>query len=216
MDDEFFEPFEQHDAGCACGTEHARALQAPGVDQARVQGAVRELLFAIGENPDRPGLKDTPARVARYWAEFIDYAPGKMGTVFDEQAPESPVIVSGMRVWSMCEHHLMPFWCDVTIAYIPHRQVIGLSKLARIAHFHAHSLQLQERLVQGIAQTVAGIAKSNDVMVVASGMHLCMLARGIKTPGLMTSSASRGAFLADPNLRADVMAQHRSSLDGKQ
>lgn len=179
------------------------------VDQPRIEAAVRELLSAIGEDPDRAGIADTPARVARFWAEFIDYHPGKLTTSFDEAAPESPVIVSGMRVHSLCEHHLMPFWADVTIAYIPHGRVIGLSKLARIAHKHAHRLQLQERLVSGIAEEVATISRTGDVMVVASGEHSCMISRGIKTPGLMTSSKTGGAFLADAHLRADVLAQHR-------
>lgn len=180
-----------------------------GVDQERIEKAVRELLSAIGEDPDRPGLKETPARVARFWSEFIDYEPGTLTTTFDEAAPEAPVIVSGMRVHSLCEHHLMPFWCDVTIAYIPHGRVIGLSKMARIAHMHAHALQLQERLVLGIAETMTYAANSRDVMVVASGEHSCMVSRGIKTPGLMTSQECRGAFLADANLRNEVLAQHR-------
>lgn len=184
-------------------------MPAPRVDQARVQAATRELLLAIGEDPDRPGLRDTPARVARAWAEFVDYHPGTLTTTFDEQAPEAPVIVSGMRVNSFCEHHLMPFWADITVAYIPHGRVIGLSKLARIAHMHAHALQLQERLVRQIAETLTTAAGTQDVMVVASGEHSCMCSRGIKTPGLMTSQDTRGAFLADAHLRADVMAQHR-------
>lgn len=187
------------------------SLQRHAVDQDRVADAVRELLRAIGEDPEREGLKDTPARVARYWAEFIDYHPGTINTSFDEEAPEAPVVVSGMRVHTLCEHHLLPFWCDVTVAYIPHGKVIGLSKLARIAHMHAHRLQLQERLVLQTAETVATIAGTRDVMVVASGEHSCMSSRGIKTAGLMTSQEARGAFLADPNLRAEVHAQHRGA-----
>jgi GTP cyclohydrolase IA len=185
-----------------------------GVDQDRVADAIRELLIAIGEDPNRPGIKETPARVARYWAEFIDYNPGSMQTTFDDTKSESPVTVSGMRVWSLCEHHLMPFWADITVSYIPHGRVIGLSKLARIAHFHAHSLQLQERLVAGIAETVQSLTGSRDVMVLASGEHSCMIARGIKTPGLMTSADIRGAYLADAHLRADVSAQHRGGGRG--
>lgn len=179
------------------------------VDKPRIAAAVRELLLAIGENPDRAGLQDTPDRVARYWSEFIDYAPGTIATLFDEKAPEAPVVVSGMRVHSLCEHHLMPFWCDMTVAYIPHGKVIGLSKMARIVHMHAHALQLQERLVEQSAETIASIAGTSDVMVVASGVHSCMVSRGIRTPGLMTSQKARGAFLADPNLRQEVMTQHR-------
>jgi len=194
--------------------------KAPGVvieltvDQQRIEDAITELLHAIGEDPSRPGLLDTPARVARFWAEFVDYDPGTLTTTFEEDAPNGPVTVSGMRVHSLCEHHLMPFWADVTIAYIPHGQVIGLSKLARIAHKHAHRLQLQERLVHGIGGELVDIAKTHDVMVLATGEHSCMVSRGIKTPGLMTSQDCRGAFLADPHLRAQVLAQHQQSIEG--
>lgn len=183
------------------------------VDQARIEKAVREILIAIGEDPNRAGIRETPHRVAKAWAEFIDFDAGKIHTVFEEgAAPETPVVVSGMRVWSICEHHLMPFWCDVTAAYIPHGKVIGLSKLARIAHMCAHRLQLQERLVTQMSETVQDISNTRDVMIVASGEHLCMCARGVRTPGLMTSQSANGAFLADANLRADVMAQHRAAL----
>lgn len=181
------------------------------VDRSRIETAVREILYAIGENPDRAGLADTPARVARFWAEFIDYDPGTIATTFDDGVCEAPVVVAGMRVHTLCEHHLLPFWCDVTIAYIPHGKVIGLSKLARIAHMHAHRLQVQERLVQQAAETVQEVAGTRDVMVVASGEHSCMATRGIKTCGLMTSSDARGAFLADPALRAEVLHQHRAA-----
>lgn len=180
-----------------------------GVDRKRIERAVREILVAIGEDPNRPGLRGTPDRVARYWAEFVDYDPGTLTTTFDETAPEAPVIVSGMRIHSLCEHHLLPFWCDVTIAYIPHGKVVGLSKLGRIAHLHAHRLQLQERLVLGIAETTTDIAGTSDVMVVASGEHSCMSSRGVRTPAIMTSQEARGAFLADPNLRRQVLDQHR-------
>lgn len=188
---------------------------AKSVDQQRIRDAVVELLIAIGEDPNRPGLKETPARVARYWSEFIDYDPGTLTTTFEEgQAAEQPVIVSGMKVHSLCEHHLLPFSCDVTIAYIPHGSVVGLSKLARVAHLYGHRLQLQERMVNQIAEHVAELAGTSDIAVVASGFHSCMCSRGIKTPGLMTSRSLGGAFHADPNLRAEVMAQHQSSLKG--
>jgi GTP cyclohydrolase I len=150
--------------------------------------------------------------VARLWAEFVDHDPGKITTLFQEDAPEAPVIVSGTRVHNLCEPYLMPFWADVTIAYIPRGKVIGLSKLARITHQHAHRLQLQERLVLQIIKTVRAIAGTADVMVVTSGEHSCIVARGIKTAGLMTSMDSRGAFLAEPHLRAEMFVQHRRGL----
>lgn len=196
----------------ANGRGPMRPYARTGVDRLRIEAAVRELLLAIGENPDRPGLVDTPARVARYWAEFMDYDPGRIHTTFDESACEAPVVVAGMRVHTLCEHHLLPFWCDMTIAYIPHGKVIGLSKLARIAHMHAHRLQLQERLVVQTAETVQQVAATRDVMVLGSGEHSCMATRGIKTNGLMTSQDASGAFLADPHLRSEVYAQHRAAL----
>jgi GTP cyclohydrolase I len=104
------------------------------------------------------------------------------------------VCVSGMRVWSYCEHHLLPFYCDVAIGYITADKVLGLSKFARIAHQFAHQLQLQERLGLQIADEVGRITGSEDVAVVLKGHHLCMESRGIQTPGTMTSSVMRGAF----------------------
>jgi GTP cyclohydrolase I len=106
------------------------------------------------------------------------------------------VCVSGMRVSSLCEHHLLPFWCDVSIGYIPDRKVLDLSKFARIAQQFAHRLQLQERLGQQIADEISRITGTENVAVVLKGEHLCMTARGIRTPGLMTSSIMRGVFRA--------------------
>lgn len=164
------------------------------VDKAKVMQACRSLLEAIGEDPDREGLRDTPRRYADLWAEFIDYEPGTTSTAFASDNMDQMVIVSGMRVWSMCEHHLLPFWCDVAVGYIANGRVLGLSKFGRIAHEIAHKLQLQERLCEEIADRVAYVIGTEDVAVIASGEHLCMSCRGIKTPALMTSSAMRGAF----------------------
>lgn len=177
------------------------------VNVAAAEKAVRDLLVAIGEDPGRPGLVDTPKRVAKWWREFIDYNPGELGTCF-EDATAGFVMVSGMRVWSLCEHHLLPFWCDVTVAYMPGNKVLGLSKFARIAHKHAHRPQLQERLVDAIASEVAEKTSSAGVMVVGHGEHLCMTARGIRTPSIMTSVAHRGTL--DPVLQREVLAQARS------
>lgn len=109
-----------------------------------------------------------------------------------------------MRVWSLCEHHLLPFWCDVSIGYIARKRIVGLSKFARIAHDAAHRLQVQERLVEQIANRVASVSGSPDVAVLARGEHLCMSMRGVRTKGLATSSALRGAFKR-PALRAEFL-----------
>ena len=165
------------------------------VDHAKVKELVRELLVALGENPDREGLIETPRRIADFWQAFIDYDPGKLETVFDSVRHNQMVAVTGMRVWSMCEHHMLPFWCDVSVAYIADDKVLGLSKFARIAHKHAHALSLQEKLVADISDELKTILGTKNVAVMAKGEHLCMTMRGIKTPHRMISSALDGQFL---------------------
>jgi GTP cyclohydrolase IA len=173
------------------------------VDQLAVAAAVRSLLLAIGEDPDREGLAETPARVARFWKEFIDYKPGRVDTAFSNVATDQMVVVSGIRVWSLCEHHLMPFWCDVSIGVLTGHKVLGLSKYARIAHLCAHRLQIQERLVEDIACLLRGMAETQHVAVLAQGEHLCMTARGVRTPARMVSSSLHGTFRAESASRAE-------------
>lgn len=175
------------------------------VDQTKVRRATRLLLEAIGEDPEREGLKDTPNRIGRFWAEFIDYDPGKTETQFESITVDQLVVVSGMRVYSLCEHHLLPFYCDVTIGYLTGDTVLGLSKFARIAHQFAHRLQLQERLVHQIADEVTRITGSEHVAVVATGVHMCMVMRGIKTDGVMTSSEMRGSFRENQQSRLEFL-----------
>lgn len=165
------------------------------VDHDRVKHLVRELLIAVGENPDREGLAETPRRIADFWREFIEYDPGKLETTFDSVRHNQMVAVTGMRVWSMCEHHMLPFWCDVSVAYIADDKVLGLSKFARIAHKNAHALSLQEKLVADISDDLQTILGTKNVAVVAKGEHLCMTMRGIRTPHRMISSALNGQFL---------------------
>ena len=164
------------------------------IDHAKVKSLVTELLAALGEDPNREGLKETPRRIANFWREFIEYDPGKLDTTFSAVKHNQMVCVTGMRVWSMCEHHMLPFWCDVSIAYIADEKVLGLSKFARIAHKHAHKLTLQEQLVSDISEDVREILGTEDVAVLAKGEHLCMTMRGIQTPHRMISSALDGKF----------------------
>ncbi len=168
--------------------------QTKQVDYDRLLELGRELLVAIGEDPDREGLQETPRRWADWWREFIEYDAGKIDTTFEAVSANQMVCVSGMRVFSLCEHHLLPMWCDVSIGYITGDRVLGLSKFARIAHKFAHQLQLQERLGAQIADEVSAITGSSDVAVVIRGEHLCMSSRGIRTPGIMTTSVMRGVF----------------------
>lgn len=163
------------------------------------------LLLALGEDPNRPGLRDTPRRFARAWKEFIEFDAGNTATAFDHIVGDQMVVVSGMRVHSFCEHHLLPFWCDLAIGYIANHKVLGLSKFARIAHRHAHKLQVQERLVEEIGQDVAVATGSKDVAVFARGEHSCMVTRGIKTAGLMSSSFLTGRFKHDAKAREEFM-----------
>ena len=166
----------------------------------------KELLYAIGEDPNREGLRETPRRFANWWHEFISYDAGKIDTVFESVTTDQMVVVSGMRVWSLCEHHLLPFWCDVSIGYIARDRVLGLSKFGRLTHLAAHRLQIQERLVHQIADAVEQLTGSPDVAVLATGEHLCMSMRGVKTPALMRSSAMRGVFLSKPEARSEFMS----------
>ena len=164
------------------------------IDYDRVKGLVTELLEAIGEDPTREGLRETPRRIANFWKDFIEYEPGKVNTTFSAVEQNQMVCVTGMRVWSMCEHHMLPFWCNVAIAYIADEKVLGLSKFARIAHKHAHKLTLQEQLVSDISTELKAILGTENIAVIAKGEHLCMTMRGIRTPHRMISSALSGQF----------------------
>jgi GTP cyclohydrolase I len=166
----------------------------------------RNLLLELGEDPDREGLRDTPRRWAAWWREFTSYDPGQLATHFSSVDVDQMVLVSGMRLWSLCEHHLLPFSATVAIGYIADQRVLGLSKFGRIAQKHAHRLQVQERLVADIADEVERLTASHDVAVVARGEHLCMTMRGVSTPALMTTSVMRGAFRTDASARAEVLA----------
>jgi len=169
----------------------------------KLEAICHDLLEAIGEDPEREGLIDTPRRFAGFWTEFMQYKPGKTDTVFESLTVDQMVVLRDIRVWSLCEHHLLPFYCDITIGYIASEHVIGISKLARIAKKHARKLQLQERLCNQIAEEVVSIVKSEDVAVIAKGTHLCMAMRGIESAAEMISSDVRGKFLDLPTSRAE-------------
>ncbi|WKU05645.1 GTP cyclohydrolase I [Micromonospora sp. HUAS LYJ1] len=166
----------------------------------------RQLLIEIGEDPDRDGLKETPARFARWWREFSSYQAGDVGTRFPLRTDGQIIMVSDIKVWSLCEHHLLPFSCSLTIAYRPDGDVLGLSKFARIAHRHAHRLQVQERLVQDIATEITAITGSVDIAVIGHGEHLCMSMRGVRTTAQMTTSVFRGIFQEHGPARQELVA----------
>ncbi len=165
--------------------------------------AARLILAAVDQDPNRPGIADTPRRFADAWLEFADYDPGRISTAFEHTQSDQMIVVQDMRVWTYCEHHLLPFWCDVSIAYIPSGQVLGLSKFARIAKKHAHRLQLQERLIADIAAEVQQLTGTDNVAVIGKGEHLCMTMRGVQTEAQMHSSVMLGTFLNDASCRAE-------------
>jgi len=185
----------------------------PGsVDVARAEAAVRELLLAVGEDPDREGLQATPGRVARAYAEtfaglFID--PDEvLQTTFDENHDEL-VLVKDIALYSTCEHHLVPFHGSAAVGYIPgdDGRITGLSKLARLVDLYARRPQVQERLTSQIADAVMRRLEPRGVIVVVEAEHLCMAMRGVRKPGAMTmTSAVRGIFKADPRTRAEALS----------
>jgi GTP cyclohydrolase I len=191
--------------------DDVRALPAR-VDQARAAAAVRELLIAVGEDPDRPGLQDTPARVARAYAEtFAGLGQDPydvLSTTFDEDHDEL-VLVKDIPMYSTCEHHLVPFHGVAHIGYIPGEdgRVTGLSKLARLVEVYARRPQVQERMTSQIADALADVLKPRGVLVVIEAEHLCMAMRGIRKPGAITvTSAVRGIFRDNPATRAEAMS----------
>jgi GTP cyclohydrolase I len=169
------------------------------IDTAKIEAAVRMLLEGIGEDPEREGLKDTPARVARMFKEIcggLESDPTRhLETFFTEQHDEM-VLVKNIPIYSICEHHLVPFFGQAHIAYIPHEgKLLGLSKMARIADEYAKRPQLQERLTSQIANSIMEKAKPRGVLVVIEAEHMCMTMRGVRKAGSKTiTSAVRGLF----------------------
>lgn len=175
------------------------------VDHALLMEAAMNILIAIGEDPARPGLERTPTRFANFWKEFIEYNPGNHETVFESVRTDQLVLAKGLRVWSLCEHHLLPFYADIAIGYLASDRILGLSKFGRIAQLFAHRLQIQEQLVDQIAAEVSRLIQTANVAVLATGEHLCMTMRGIQMPCKFTSSAMLGEFRNSPTLRAEFL-----------
>jgi GTP cyclohydrolase I len=188
------------------------ARAAAPVDQARAEAAVRELLIAVGEDPDRPGLQDTPARVARAYAETfggLQEDPLEvLATTFEEDHDEL-VLLRDIPMYSTCEHHLVPFHGSAHVGYIPGEdgRVTGLSKLARLVDLYARRPQVQERMTRQIADAMMEGLKPRGVLVVVEAEHLCMAMRGIRKPGSRTvTSAVRGIFRENAATRAEAMS----------
>jgi GTP cyclohydrolase I len=172
--------------------------------------AVRKTLESIGENPDRDGLRDTPARVARMYDELtagyhVDPAKLINGALFEVEYSEM-VIVKDIDFYSLCEHHLLPFYGKAHIAYLPKKKVLGLSKIPRIVEMFARRLQVQERMTQQIADFLEEVVKPLGVAVVVEGVHMCSMMRGVKKANAtMITSALSGAFKNNPKTRSEFM-----------
>ena len=180
------------------------------VDKKKIREAVRLLLEGIGEDPDRDGLKETPDRVARMYEEIFgqgDEEPrASLSKQFDEQHHEV-VLVRDIPFFSMCEHHLMPFFGKAHVAYIPNGHIVGISKLARVVEAFARRPQVQERMTSQIADIINEELKPDGVAVVCEAVHTCMTMRGVKKPGAsVITSAVRGAFQKNISSRTEVMA----------
>ncbi|HIJ71193.1 MAG TPA: GTP cyclohydrolase I FolE [Planctomycetes bacterium] len=179
------------------------------VDLSRIESAVREILFAVGEDMQREGLRGTPARVANMYAELLggmrQDPKEHLKTVFRENYDEI-VLLRDIPFYSICEHHIMPFIGRCHVAYLPDGQVLGVSKLARVVDCFARRLQVQERLTVQIADFLMDNLKPKGAAVVVEASHSCMTIRGVKKPGsVMVTSALRGIFIRDPRSRNEVL-----------
>jgi GTP cyclohydrolase I len=179
------------------------------IDTDAIAKAVRQILLAVGEDPDRQGLKDTPDRVARMYAELFDGigrdASGYLKVHFDEQYDEM-VILRDIPFHSVCEHHLLPFIGKAHVAYLPDGKVVGISKLARTVDTFAHRPQVQERLTCQIADALMDQLGARGVGVILEATHTCMTIRGVKKPGAeMVTSVMRGLFKSNLATRTEAM-----------
>ena len=180
------------------------------VDQARIRAAVREILLAIGEDPDREGLRETPDRVARMYAELFAGLHKDARAVLQKtftQKYDEMVLVKDIGFESMCEHHLLPFLGKAHVAYLPAGKIVGLSKVARAVELLSRRPQVQERMTEELADLLMHELDARGVGVILEATHTCMTLRGVRKPNsICTTSAMRGAFRANQSTRAELMA----------
>jgi len=180
-------------------------------DEKRAENAVRELLIAVGEDPDREGLKETPARVARAYRELLagqTQEPEDVLTTTFDIGHDEMVLVKDIEIVSLCEHHMLPFHGVAHVGYIPAEsgKITGLSKLARLVEVFARRLQVQERLTTQIADSLMRILEARGVIVVVEAEHMCMSVRGIRKPGAKTTTSAVRGQLRDATTRAEAMS----------
>jgi GTP cyclohydrolase I len=180
------------------------------VDLPRLERAVREILTAVGEDPDREGLRETPARVARMYAEVfagLREDPSSLLRKTFTQKYDEMVLVKDITFESMCEHHLLPFIGKAHVAYLPDGKIVGLSKLARVVEVVSRRPQVQERITEVVADLIERELQPKGVAVVMEAEHFCMCMRGVRKPGSLTvTSAMRGSFKTNPSTRMELMA----------
>ncbi|GAA2458610.1 GTP cyclohydrolase I FolE [Streptomyces sp. NPDC051041] len=180
-------------------------------DEKRAENAVRELLIAVGEDPDREGLRETPARVARAYRELLaglGQTPEEVLTTTFDLGHDEMVLVKDIEIVSLCEHHMLPFHGVAHVGYIPAEtgKITGLSKLARLVEVFARRLQVQERLTTQIADSLMRILEARGVIVVIEAEHMCMSVRGIRKPGAKTTTSAVRGQLRDATTRAEAMS----------
>lgn len=190
------------------------------IDTAAIEKAIKDILIALGDNPDREGLKETPKRVAKMYAEVFegmtytnDEIAEKFNKCFEDGATGDLVTIADIPIFSYCEHHMaLMYNMKVHVGYLPNGKVIGLSKVARIADMVGKRLQLQERIGADIADILQSVLDTEDIIVVIEGEHSCMTARGIKKPGTKTRTATlRGVFKTDTDLRNEFYSLVRNN-----
>jgi GTP cyclohydrolase I len=182
----------------------------PRIDEASLADLVKEIIQRMGEDPDREGLARTPERVAeslRFLTQGYEMSPAQVvGKALFEEHHHNMVIVKDIEMYSLCEHHLLPFFGKVHVAYIPDRHIVGLSKLARLVEIFARRLQVQERMTEEIAHSLWEVAEPQGVGVVVEAYHLCMMMRGVqKQNSYSVTSAVRGSFLNDARTRDEFL-----------
>jgi len=186
-----------------------KSNQGNGIDEPRIERAMREILIAIGEDPDREGLRETPARVARMYTEMfsgLHEDPRRHLKRFFNEKCDEVVLVRDISFNSMCEHHMLPFTGKVHVGYLPGRRVVGLSKLARVVETVARRPQVQERMTEEIADLLVEELQAKGVAVVIEAIHTCMTIRGVRKPGsVCVTSAMKGSFRTRSSTRAELM-----------
>ncbi|MCJ7681036.1 MAG: GTP cyclohydrolase I FolE [Candidatus Aminicenantes bacterium] len=189
------------------------------MDLKKIENGVRQIIEGIGEDPGRPGIRETPARVAQMYSEILGGLhkdPGEQLKVMDGEKHDEMVLIKNIPLYSMCEHHFLPFAGIAHVAYIPKGgRIVGLSKIARVVEIMSQQLQVQERLTKEIADLIDTVLKPLGVMVVIEAEHMCMSMRGAKTPQAQTvTSAVRGSFRSCSATRAEAMNLIRGGVSG--